>query len=37
MLFRIPNVPSGTPPFAVTAQYEPSFRVPAGSVTVQVP
>lgn len=36
-VFVIPGVPSGTHTFAVTALYQPGFRIAAGSVTVQVP
>jgi hypothetical protein len=36
-VFVIPGVPSGTHTFAVTAVYQPNFRIAAGSVTVQVP
>ncbi len=36
-VFIISGVPSGTHTFALTALYQPSFRVAAGFVTVQVP
>ena len=36
-VFAIPNVPSGTHTFTVTAVYQPDHRVTAGSVTVVIP
>lgn len=36
-VFIIPEVPSGAHTFALTAIYQPNFRVAAGSVAVQVP
>lgn len=36
-VFIINGVPSGTHTFALMALYQPGFRIPAGSVTVQVP
>lgn len=36
-VFIISGVPSGTHTIALTALYQPNFRVAAGSVTVQVP
>lgn len=36
-VFVIAGVPAGTHTFALTALYQPNFRVAAGSVTVQVP
>jgi hypothetical protein len=35
--FAISGVPAGTHTFAVTALYQPNFKVPAGSVTITVP
>jgi hypothetical protein len=36
-VFIINGGPSGTHTLALTALYQPAFRIPAGSVTVQVP
>ena len=36
-VFTVSGVPAGTHTFAVTAMYQPSFRVAAGAVTVQMP